>query len=81
MGCGDGKVLLELYTLVRDSTERGRHLGTHPLTCIGADVSAIALEAAEQTFTSAGVPYVVCHGDINEPEQFEATLLSHGARR
>ncbi|MCG3176805.1 MAG: hypothetical protein MOGMAGMI_01769 [Candidatus Omnitrophica bacterium] len=76
MGSGNGALLKHLYEVVKTQTLRGRHLDTHPLLIIGADLNAEAREATHATLQEAGIPHQVVYGDINQPERFAADLKS-----
>jgi hypothetical protein len=75
MGCGDGTFLEHLYSAVRNKTERGKALRTHPLILVGADFNKVARRVAKQTLRKAGIPvYHVIPGDINRPAQLASDL-------
>ncbi|HEX3470831.1 MAG TPA: type I polyketide synthase, partial [Silvibacterium sp.] len=76
MGCGDGTLLRRTYEVVRTRTARGEALGEYPLTLIGADYNALALEAARRTL--AGLPHCLVHGNIAEPQQLLIELANQG---
>ncbi len=78
IGCGDGSWLRHIHELVTSRTRRGRALARHPLTMVGIDYNAAALEVARRTFEAAGVRHLVLPGDITHPEQLAATLARHG---
>jgi hypothetical protein len=68
MGCGDGSFLEHVYAVVKQRTERGRVLDSHPLILIGADVSKVARRISKQRLRQAGIPsFHVIQGDINRP--------------
>jgi hypothetical protein len=68
MGCGDGTFLVHLYSLIKESTARGKVLDTHPLVVIGADFNRVARRISKQTLRKAGIPLNhVVFGDINRP--------------
>lgn len=74
MGCGDGRLLLTLYTFIRDHTARGRSLLHHPLTMVGVDFNHKSLESTARRLTDHGVPHAVEWGDIGDPATMQATL-------
>jgi len=76
MGCGDGSLLLRLWQAVRERSLRGRHLDSHPLTLVGADFNARALE--ESTRTLAGTPHRLLAGDIADPQRLLRDLAALG---
>lgn len=75
MGCGDGSLLRAVYTAIRDRSERGKVLDQYPLTMIGIDYNDKALKATEETL--AGIPSLVIHGDIGDPQKMEVDLSDH----
>lgn len=77
-GCGDASWLARIHALVRDRTLRGRHLHDHPLTLVGADLSAASLERARATLAAAGAPSLVLHGDVSDPDALRDDLATHG---
>jgi len=76
MGCGDGTLLRRIYEVVRTRTARGQALAGYPLTLIGADYNALALEASGRTL--AGLPHLLMQGDVSEPQQMLADLAARG---
>jgi hypothetical protein len=75
MGCGDGSFLEHLYSAVKNKTERGKMLDTHPLILVGADFNKVARRVAKQTLRKAGIPvFHVIPGDINRPAQLASDL-------
>ncbi len=78
IGCGDGTWLTRIYELARTRTRRGGALSRHPLTMVGVDYSATALEVARRTFEAAGLRHVVLLGDITHPERLAEDLRRHG---
>ncbi len=76
MGCGDGKLLIHLYQLIKDKTERGRMLDKHPLQVIGIDFNAAALVSTKANLEAAGVPFQTTFGDIGDPETLNEKLKS-----
>ncbi len=79
MGCGDGSLLLRIWTVVRDRTRRGRVLDAYPLTMIGLDANTKSLEATAATLAAAGVPYRVGTANMGDPEALPAILATLGA--
>src|SRR5580658_2929575 len=79
MGCGDGTLLEHIYETVRTRSRRGRVLADFPLTMIGVDANAAALEATARRLGGAGIPHLVLVGDIAEPEQLLRDLAARGA--
>ncbi|UAW63413.1 SDR family NAD(P)-dependent oxidoreductase [Mycoavidus sp. HKI] len=76
MGCGDGSLLRRIYELVKTRSARGQALTEYPLTLIGADYNALALEATGKTL--AGLPHVLVRADIADPQQLIADLAAAG---
>ncbi len=76
MGCGDGSLLRRIYELVKTRSARGQALTDYPLTLIGADYNALALEATGKTL--AGLPHVLVRADIADPQQLIADLAAAG---
>ena len=67
MGCGDGTLLVHLYEVVKNQTERGKQLDRYPLRVIGADFNAAAREASGITLKKAGIDHAITYGDISDP--------------
>jgi hypothetical protein len=79
MGCGDGTLLVHLYSVVKERTARGRELERHPLIIVGADFNKVARRASKQTLRRTGIPvFHVIHGDINRPAQLASDLEELG---
>ncbi len=78
MGCGAGSWLIHLHGLVSERTLRGKHLDSDPLPLIGIDIDAEALEQARRNLKEAGVPALLLHGDVTDPDDLRATLAEHG---
>ncbi len=76
MGCGDGSLLRRIYELVKTRSARGQALTDYPLTLIGADYNALALDATGKTL--AGLPHVLVRADIADPQQLIADLAAAG---
>jgi SAM-dependent methyltransferase len=75
MGCGDGTLLRHVYETVRDKTERGKALDTHPLALVGVDFNKVARRISKQNLRKAGVPNVrIIPGDINRPAYLASEL-------
>lgn len=78
MGCGEGSWLVHLHRLVARRTRRGERLDEHPLTMVGIDPDAGALEAARRNLGAAGAPALLLHGDVTDPDRLAADLAEHG---
>jgi SAM-dependent methyltransferase len=78
MGCGDGSWLVHIHRLIAQRTLRGRRPGAHPLLMVGLDYSPAALEEARRVLDAAGVPALLLHGDVSDPDSVRATLEEHG---
>lgn len=78
LGCGDGSWLVHLHELITRSTLRGRVLDRHPLLMVGLDCNAAALREARRVLGAAGVPALLAHGDVSDPDQVASTLAEHG---
>lgn len=78
MGCGDGSWLVHLHRLVMERTLRGRHAAEHPLLMVGLDLNQAALDRARRVVDDAGVPALLVHGDVSDPDGVGSTLASHG---
>lgn len=69
VGCGDGALLEQLYTVVKHRTIRGQALDEHPLVLIGVDISQTARKACSQRLHRVGIPiFHVIPGDIGRPD-------------
>ena len=80
-GCGDGTLLLQLFTYVRDHTKRGPELAKWPLLMVGVDFNEAPRIATAATLRAAGVPFETMFGDIGDPEAIHAHLCHRfGAR-
>lgn len=80
MGCGDGSWLVRLFEAIREKTERGRHLDTHPLTMVGVDPDPGARATTERKLAEAGASFLVIPGDVTDPERLAADLAVHDLR-
>ncbi len=76
MGCGDGAFLKRVYEIIKEKTARGAQLDEHPVQLIGADYNEKSLEETDRNLS--GLPHMVIHGDINDPEQLIADLREKG---
>lgn len=76
MGCGNGALLIHLYDLISKNTLRGKHLDTHPVHVIGADLNQAALDATSLNLKEANVDGVVIKGDIGNPKELADSLKS-----
>ena len=74
MGCGDGTMLKHLYNLVKNQTERGKHLDIYPLKIIGADFNKAARLASSITLKEAKIEHSILHGDISSPSAYAENL-------
>jgi len=77
-GCGDGSWLARIHALVRDGTQRGRHLDEHPLLMVGAAHSDAAVRRARRTLADAGAASLGLHGDVSDPDALRDELAAHG---
>ena len=73
-GCGDGTLLLKVWSHVAAHTARGRHLASRPLLMVGVDFNEASLVATAATLKAAGVPFATMWGDIGDPEAIHAGL-------
>ena len=74
MGCGDGTLLKHLYEVVKNKTERGKHLQLYPLKIIGADFNKAARLASSITLQEAKIEHSILHGDISNPADYAENL-------
>ena len=74
MGCGDGTLLKHLYNVVKNQTERGKHLQIYPLKIIGADFNKAARLASTITLQEAKIEHSILHGDISNPADYAENL-------
>lgn len=77
MGCGNGSWLIHLHELIAKRTARGAALDRQPLLMIGIDIDATALEQAQQHLDAAGVPALLLHGDVTDPDGLRDSLAEH----
>ncbi len=69
VGCGDGALLEQLYTVVKHRTIRGQVLEEYPLVLIGVDISQTARKTCSQRLHRVGIPtFHVIPGDIGRPD-------------
>lgn len=76
VGCGDGKLLKQLYLKIKNHTVRGKSLALHPVTLIGIDLNDASL--SETIKTLSDLPHIVIKGDINNPDDISKSLYKHG---
>jgi len=76
VGCGDGAWLARIDRLVREATLRGRHLRSHPLRIVGADLAASAIDQAGRRLAAADA--LILHGDVSDPDALRDALAAHG---
>jgi hypothetical protein len=74
MGCGDGTLLKHLFQVVKNKTERGKHLHLYPLKIIGADFNKAARLASTITLQEAKIEHSILHGDISNPADYAENL-------
>ena len=74
MGCGDGTLLKHLFEVVKNHTERGKHLHLYPLKIIGADFNKAARLASTITLKEANIEHSILHADISNPADYAASL-------
>ena len=77
MGCGDGMFLEHLYQLILNETIRGKHLETHPLTLIAADLNQEALEVARKNLTESNIECNFLIADISNPDNYKNDLKTN----
>jgi SAM-dependent methyltransferase len=78
MGCGGGSWLVHLHHLIRKRTRRGEQLESHPLTMIGIDPDSGALDQARRNLEAEGIPALLMHGDVTDPDRLRADLAERG---
>ncbi|HEX5713147.1 MAG TPA: hypothetical protein VFX85_07525, partial [Solirubrobacterales bacterium] len=78
MGCGEGSWLAHLYRVIEQRSRRGAALAEQPLTMVGIDPDAGALELARRRLESAGVPALLIRGDVTDPDGLATELAKHG---
>lgn len=76
MGCGNGALLIHLYDLISKKTLRGKHLDSHPVRIIGADLNQAALDVTSLNLEAAKVEGFVLKGDIGDPQKLAESLKS-----
>ena len=74
MGCGDGTLLKHLFEVVKNKTERGKHLHLYPIKIIGADFNKAARLASTITLQEAKIEHSILHGDISNPADYAKNL-------
>jgi hypothetical protein len=74
MGCGDGTLLKHLFEVVKNKTERGKHLDLYPLKIIGADFNKAARLASSITLQEAKIEHSILNGDISNPADYAENL-------
>lgn len=77
MGCGDGALLKSVYLHIVRATPRGKSLDEAPLTMVGVDYHEAPRRETSKTLSEAGIPHLVIHGDIGDPQQMMQDLVSH----
>jgi len=75
-GCGNGALLKRIYEVIRDKSERGKHLDTHPVTMVGIDLNHAALVESNKTLED--VPHLLIFGDIADPHLIFEDLKKNG---
>ena len=75
-GCGDGALLKKIYEVIRDKTERGKRLDSHPVTMVGVDLNHAALVESDKTLED--VPHLLIFGDIANPNLIFEDLKENG---
>ena len=78
MGCGNGSWLIHLYELIGARTRRGERRAEAPLLMVGLDIDASALQQARRNLDEAGVPALLLHGDVTDPDGLRDSLAEHG---
>src|SRR5262249_41720003 len=78
MGCGDGTLLRKIYDIIETKSLRGKALAQYPVTLIGVDYNAKALEATARTLH--GYDHIVIQGDIGDPVRMIEDLRAKGTR-
>ena len=78
-GCDDGRWLVHMHELVRDTTLRGRHLDERPLRMVGIDRSEAAVTRAQEALAAAGMDdALVVRCDTGDPIAVRDALHAHG---
>jgi hypothetical protein len=78
MACGDGSLLYHLHEAIRLRSRRGQVLDRWPLTLIGADLHASALQATAKTLVK--LPHELFIGDVSEPQNLLSNLKRCGVK-
>ena len=78
MGCGDGSWLVHLHGLIAERTLRGRRAASDLPLMVGLDYNQAALDRARRVVDAAGVPALLVHGDISDPDGVRTALAEHG---
>ena len=76
MGCGDGTLLIHLYDIIKNKTERGKQLDKYPLFVIGADFNLEAQQTSSKNLNNAEIDCIIIEGDISNPSKFNNILKS-----
>ncbi len=74
MGCGNGALLGHLFNLIENETLRGKHLETHYLHLIGADLNKAALIASKENLAQQNIEAEFLYADISKPEEYAKDL-------
>jgi len=74
MGCGNGALLAHLFELIEHYTLRGKHLDTHYLHLIGADLNKAALDSSKKNLLERGIEAEFLYADISDPAQYAKDL-------
>ena len=74
MGCGDGTLLIHLYTLIKEKTIRGKNLEKYPLHIIGADFNDEALDVTGENLRKENINHILVKADIGNPNNFNSEL-------
>ncbi len=77
-GCDDGRWLVHMHELIRDTTLRGRHLDERPLRMVGIDRSEAAVARAQEALAAAGIDGLVVRCDTGDPIAVRDALHAHG---
>ncbi|HEV2059114.1 MAG TPA: class I SAM-dependent methyltransferase [Solirubrobacteraceae bacterium] len=78
-GCDDGRWLVHMDELVRNTTLRGRHLDEHPLRMVGIDRSDAAVARAQEALHSARIEDgLVLRCDTSDASAVRDALTAHG---
>ncbi|MDE1483371.1 aminotransferase class III-fold pyridoxal phosphate-dependent enzyme [Xenorhabdus bovienii] len=63
--CRDGKLLKQIYQMLCNNTERGKHLQEYPLTLIAVDTDNSSLSETENNLK--GLPHITLLSALTEP--------------